>query len=76
MNKKLLLSLTLMFQMGVFGQTPIFSPSSSISTYGSVNSPSAEQVQNVIDGNVATKYLDFFDSDGIGMTVNLGEFLK
>lgn len=76
MNKKLLLPLSLLFQMGVFAQTPIFSPASSIASYGSVYSPFEEQVGNVIDGDVATKFLDYNASDGIGFTVNLGGTMK
>ena len=61
----------LFFQFALFAQEPIFSSSSTISTFGSVNSPLAEQVENVIDENVNTKYLDFSDFDGIAFTVNL-----
>ena len=42
----------------------------------SVNSPSGEQVANVIDGDINTKYLDFFDFDGIAFTVNLNGVQK
>ena len=76
MTQKLPLLLLLLCQFAVHAQVPIFSPSSIISTFGSVNSPSAEQVNNVIDGNVNTKYLDIFDFDGIGFTVNLNGIAK
>lgn len=75
MFKKLPL-LVLLCSFAVNAQEPIFSPTSSISTFGSVNSPSNEQVGNVIDGNVNTKYLDIFDFDGIGFTVNLNGVAK
>jgi len=39
--------------------------------YGSVNSPTTERVQNVIDQNPATKFLDFAGADGIGFEVDL-----
>jgi hypothetical protein len=75
MTKKLPLFL-LLFQCALFAQEPIFSATSSISTFGSVNSPAAEQVDKVIDGNRYTKYLDFIDVDGIGFTVNLNGVQK
>ncbi|WP_298518043.1 HYR domain-containing protein [uncultured Kordia sp.] len=40
-------------------------------TFGSVNSPGGEAVQNVIDQNSNTKYLDFNAFDGIGFEVDL-----
>lgn len=52
--------------------TPIFTPSMSITTYGSVNSPANEQVEKIIDGSVNTKFLDFNEEDGMGFTVDLG----
>lgn len=76
MNKKLLLSLSVLLQMGVYAQTALFSPTSNIATYGSVSSPAAEQVAKIIDGNVNTKFLDFNYTDGIGFTVNLNGTLK
>lgn len=39
--------------------------------FGSVNSPSGEAVQNVIDQNSNTKFLDFNAFDGIGFQVDL-----
>ena len=52
-------------------QTPIFNPSSPITTFGSVSSPSGETVHKIIDGNIYTKFLDFIYSDGMGFTVDL-----
>ncbi|WP_046759040.1 HYR domain-containing protein [Kordia jejudonensis] len=40
-------------------------------TFGSVNSPGAEGVQNIIDQNSNTKFLDFNAFDGIGFEVDL-----
>lgn len=39
--------------------------------FGSVSSPGAEGVQNIIDQNSATKFLDFNAFDGIGFDVDL-----
>ncbi|WP_420572298.1 T9SS type A sorting domain-containing protein [Kordia sp.] len=39
--------------------------------FGSVNSPGGEQVQNVIDQNSNTKFLDFNANDGIGFQVDM-----
>ncbi|QHI35860.1 hypothetical protein IMCC3317_12080 [Kordia antarctica] len=39
--------------------------------FGSVNSPGAEGVQNIIDQNSNTKFLDFDAFDGIGFQVDL-----
>lgn len=70
MIKKLPL-LLLVCQFSVNAQEPIFSPTSSISSYGSVSSPSGENFSKIIDGDVNTKFLDFNYSDGLGFTVNL-----
>lgn len=56
----------------VFSQSPIFSPSMTITEFGVVNSPNNEEVDNIIDGNTSTKFLDFEFSDGMGFTVDLG----
>ncbi|MEM6686800.1 MAG: HYR domain-containing protein [Bacteroidota bacterium] len=72
MIKKLLIlllfftSITTNYAQGIFD--------SSIHTaapFGSVNSPGGEQVQNVIDQNSSTKYLDFNAFDGIGFEVDM-----
>jgi|GEM_PF-3337808 len=55
-----------------FAQSPIFSPAMSITEFGSVNSPANEGVENIIDGNTSTKFLDFNFNDGMGFTVDLG----
>lgn len=51
---------------------PIFEPSLSIEPYLVVDSPDNETVVQVIDGDVATKFLDFEETDGSGFTVDLG----
>jgi hypothetical protein len=55
-----------------FAQSPIFTPSMAVTSYGSVSSPFGEEVDKIIDGNVNTKFLDFNHNDGMGFTVNLG----
>lgn len=55
-----------------FAQSPIFTPSMSVTSYGSVSSPFGEEVDKIIDGNVNTKFLDFNYGDGMGFTVDLG----
>ena len=76
MMKKLLFTSAVMLQFVAQSQNPVFSPTSSISTYGSVSSPAAEMVAKIIDGNINTKFLDFIASDGIGFTVNLNGVLS
>lgn len=75
MTRKLPL-LLLLCQCALFAQTPIFSPSSNISSYGVINSPAGENFPKIIDGNINTKFLDFSYIDGIGFTVNLGGVSK
>lgn len=73
MIKKLSLLLIVSFSaLSVQAQNNLFSPSSTISPYGSVSSPAAENYTKIIDGNVETKFLDFNSTDGVGFTVNLG----
>ncbi|RXR20587.1 T9SS type A sorting domain-containing protein [Flavobacterium amnicola] len=69
MNLKLLLLLT---SLTCFSQTPIFNSSMSITSDGSTNSPSGEEVDKIIDGSTATKFLDFDYSDGLAFIVNTG----
>ncbi|MBV7270513.1 HYR domain-containing protein [Winogradskyella luteola] len=60
------LSIAFTFAQGIFDD--------SIHTavgFGSVNSPGGEAVQNVIDQNSSTKFLDFNAFDGIGFEVDL-----
>jgi len=66
--------LLLMVNFCVHAQDPLFDASSSISAYGSVSSPSAEEYYNIIDGDVETKYLDFNYYDGLGFTVDLNGY--
>ena len=75
MTRKLPLVL-LLCQCALFAQTPIFSPSSNISSYGVINSPAGENFPKIIDGNINTKFLDFSYIDGIGFTVDLGGVSK
>ena len=72
--KKTLLSL-LFISLSVFygySQGGIFDDSIHTAVnFGSVNSPGAEGVQNVIDQDSSTKFLDFNAADGIGFDVDL-----
>ena len=61
-----------LFCIGPFFAQAIFDDSIHTATeFGSVNSPGGEAVQNVIDQNSATKFLDFNAFDGIGFEVDL-----
>ena len=68
--------LLLVCQFSINAQEPIFSPTSNISSYGSVSSPSGEDFSKIIDGDITTKFLDFNYSDGLGFTVNLNGVSK
>jgi len=59
-------SLTTSYAQGIFDDSI-----HTATTFGSVNSPGGEQVQNVIDQNSNTKYLDFNAFDGIGFEVDM-----
>lgn len=54
-----------------FAQQSLLTPSTIISPSGIVNSPPGESFQNIIDGTVNSKYLDFDFSDGLGFVVQL-----
>ncbi|AXG71899.1 HYR domain protein [Kordia sp. SMS9] len=72
MNKKLLF--VLLFLTGVttnFAQGIFDDSIHTATTFGSVNSPGGEAVQNVIDQNSNTKFLDFNAFDGIGFEVDI-----
>lgn len=71
--KKITLSfLLLLFSLITVSAQGIFDDSIHTATnFGSVNSPGAEGVQNVIDQNSNTKFLDFDAFDGIGFEVDL-----
>lgn len=71
--KKITLSfLLLLFSLVTVYAQGIFDDSIHTATnFGSVNSPGAEGVQNVIDQNSNTKFLDFNAGDGIGFEVDL-----
>jgi len=56
----------------VNAQDAIFDPSMSITPYGIVDSPFEEGVENIIDDDISTKFLDFELDDGMGFSVNLG----
>lgn len=68
--KQQLLIFSLFTAFSLQAQTPIFSPGMSITALGSYSSPAGEGVENIIDNDVSTKYLDFNDFDGFGFTVN------
>ncbi|MEW5675281.1 T9SS type A sorting domain-containing protein [Flavobacterium enshiense] len=71
MNKKLLILLGLMPFMSA-AQAPIFSSGMTIVAGGASDSPVGEDVQNIIDGSVNTKFLDFDYYDGMEFTVSIG----
>lgn len=56
----------------LWAQAPIFEPTMTITEFGIVNSPLGEEVDKIIDGTTATKFLDFELLDGMGFTVELG----
>ncbi|MEP3206246.1 MAG: T9SS type A sorting domain-containing protein [Gilvibacter sp.] len=53
-------------------QDPIFNPTMDITAIGVVDSPVGEEVDKIIDGSTATKFLDFALDDGMGFIVDLG----
>lgn len=55
-----------------FAQAPIFDPGMTITGIGVIDSPVGEEVDKIIDGTTATKFLDFELADGMGFTVDLG----
>ncbi|WP_299227019.1 HYR domain-containing protein [uncultured Psychroserpens sp.] len=72
MKKNILTSAFLLFSLSLaFAQAIFDSTIHTATVFGSVNSPGGEGVQNVIDQNSATKYLDFNALDGIGFEVDL-----
>jgi len=71
MKSTLLLAAVCSFTM-MQAQEPIFEPSMGITTIGIVDSPALEGVENIIDGDFNTKFLDFALDDGMGFTVDLG----
>ncbi|WP_298900222.1 HYR domain-containing protein [uncultured Psychroserpens sp.] len=72
MKKITLISLLLLFNLNFIFAQAIFDSSIHTATpFGSVNSPGGEGVQNIIDQNSATKFLDFNAFDGIGFEVDL-----
>ena len=68
--------LLLLCQFSIHAQEPIFSPTSTISSFGSVSSPANEGYAKIIDGDIETKFLDFNYFDGLGFTVNLNGEMK
>ena len=72
MKKKLLFLLLFLTGIATNYAQGIFDDSIHTATnFGSVNSPGGEAVQNVIDQNSNTKFLDFNAFDGIGFEVDL-----
>ena len=75
MRKKLLF-ITLLGTAFLQAQTAIFNPTMAVSPFNVLNSPAAEGVDKIIDGDVNTKLLDFDETDGTGFTVDLGGVSK
>lgn len=71
MTKKLLIFL-LLYGFNSIAQSPLLSSSMPVTAFGSVSSPAGEQVTNITDGNINTKFLDFNYTDGLGFTINTG----
>lgn len=72
MKRKLLILLLFFTGIATNYAQGIFDDSTHTATnFGSVNSPGGEAVQNVIDQNSNTKFLDFNAFDGIGFEVDL-----
>jgi len=71
MRKKLLF-ISLLSTAFLQAQTAIFNPTMTITPFNVLNTPAAEGVDKIIDGNVNTKLLDFDETDGTGFTVSLG----
>lgn len=72
MKKKLLVLLLFLTGIATNYAQGIFDDSIHTATnFGSVNSPGGEGVQNIIDQNSNTKFLDFNAFDGIGFEVDL-----
>jgi hypothetical protein len=76
MKKTTLFTFTLLFSGLLFAQTPVFDSSMTVTPYLTVNSPSSESIDQAIDDNVNTKFLDFDEEDGAGFIVNLGSVAK
>lgn len=72
MKNILFFAFGLLITISVSAQDPIFTPSMLITSYGIVDSPFGEEVDNIIDGDINTKFLDFELDDGMGFTVDLG----
>jgi len=71
MRKKLLF-IALLGTAYLQAQTAIFSPTMTITPFNVLNTPGAEGVEKIIDGDANTKLLDFDEHDGTGFTVDLG----
>jgi hypothetical protein len=72
MKKITLFFLLLLFSLSTVYAQGIFDDSIHTATeFGDVNSPAIEGVQNIIDQNPNTKFLDFHILDGIGFEVDL-----
>ncbi|WP_422104842.1 HYR domain-containing protein [Winogradskyella sp.] len=72
MKQKLHFSLVFLFSIAfTFGQGIFDDTIHTAVNFGTVSSPSGEAVQNVIDQNSSTKFLDFDAFDGIGFEVDL-----
>jgi len=71
MRKKLLF-IALLSAAFLQAQTAIFNPTMTVSSFNIINAPANEGVDEIIDGDVNTKLLDFDENDGTGFTVDLG----
>jgi len=75
--KKLLLCISMLSLSIMTAQDiPIFEPTMAITGLGLIDSPVGEEVDKIIDGDIATKFLDFELGDGMGFTVDLGGVSK
>lgn len=70
--KRTVIFASILIPLLTLAQDPIFDPAMNITAYGLVNSPVGEEVDKIIDGDIATKFLDFELGDGMGFTVDLG----
>ena len=70
--RSLFLFASLLLAGQAWAQVPIFEPTMTITSIGLVDSPIGEEVDKIIDGTTATKFLDFELDDGMGFTVELG----
>ena len=74
--KKIILATSFLFVSITNAQgVPVFDPDMLITSIGIVTSPTGEEVDKIIDGDISTKFLDFELADGMGFDVDLGATL-